>query len=574
MEKINTFFSRLFRPKTSPAETESPEIEESKPHSPVQHPTEDQPAGPVRHCLELPDSHAIYDLCALYREQTGRSARPELYLEGPDDPCLPDQEGEAELHRIRAPLTSSANKRLKQASPRKAAGEEQPSIPDLDTQAEVFLSKNNLTAWILAYPPSGGGKHLDRETLTGALAKHKITFGINEALLDAIPKDPKPYFKLYPIARGQSPVPGEDGQILDQFPRTQDRQMVADENDRVDYANLGLIHNVEEGGEICRIILPTPGVPGRTVQDREVPAKDGKPAAVPKGKNTQISEDGQSLTATMSGHVEFSGGCFHVKPVMDIPGNVDFSVGNISFFGDVCIRGDVCSGFTVRATGSITIDGVVEASTIEAGRNLVIVKGVQGDSEAVLRAQGSVFAKYIENCCVYAKQDVETEAIINCEVYSGGTVNACSGHGKIIGGKICAGQMVHAGMIGSRVGNRTDVILGGQPCEDFDYTRLTNEIRDLEEQLKRIELRPKSPDRDNKLGKLRMQLTLNKSKLNSIEKARELQPPEPDPTAGRVMKCSTVNPGTVLTIGNVVYQFDDTYTPCLARVVDGEMRLI
>ena len=577
MEIKNSFLSRLFKTKpetqeaAGSAEPESTAAEAVK-HSPARPVAEAPVEEAPQLCLDLPEDHAIHALCALYREQTGLPANPELSLEGPEDPCLPNRA--AELPRLLTAVTSSAGRRLKQTRPPKSSGEEPPALPDLDAQATVFLTKNNLTAWLLVYPPVGNGKPLDREILKQALEKQQVRFGVDEALLDTLPQAPDRYFKLFPAAKGQPPVPGVDGQILEKFPRIRDRKPVADDNDRVDYTNLGLIHNVEQGGEICRIILPTAGTPGRTVQDREVPAKDGKAATVPKGRNTELSEDGQALVATMAGHVEFSGKNFQVKPVMDIPGNVDFSVGNISFLGDVCIRGDVRSGFTVRATGSITIDGVVEACTIEAGRDLVVVKGVQGDSQAVLRAQGSIFAKYLENCCIYAKQDLETECIINCDVYCGGTVTVHSGHGKIIGGKIHAGHMVNAGIVGSRIGNRTDIVLGGQPCEDYDYELLTKEIQDREDAMKRTERQPNSPGKNSRMAKMRMQLSLNRSKLETVEKERELQPQDTDEPRSHSMKCRTVHPGTVLNIGNVIYHFDDMYSPCLARLVDGEIRLI
>lgn len=578
MEIVNSLLSRFFKPKqeeeVTNTDTVEPEAAEAKAHRPVQQPAEVQPKKPSRHELELPRDHPIHALCSLYHEQTGLPAIPELVLEGPKDPCLPDKEGEAELQRLLLAVTSSAGKRLRQAQPQKKGEDEQSALPDLEAQVDVLLAKDNLTAWVLAYPPVGGGKHLDQELLRQALEKQQVRFGMDEALLDALPQNAGRYFKLFLVARGQAPVPGVDGQIVEKFPRVREHAPVVDENDRVDYTNLGLIYNVEEGGEICNIIPPTSGTPGRTVQDREIAAKDGKAAVIPKGRNTEVTEDGLALVASMAGHVEFSGRNFEVKPVMDIPGNVDFSVGNISFLGDVCIRGDVRSGFTVRATGSITIDGVVEACTIEAGRDLVVVKGVQGDNQAVLRAQGSIVAKYLENCCVYAKKDLETECIINCDVYCGGTVTAYSGHGKIIGGKVHAGQMVNAGIIGSRIGNRTDIVLGGQPCEDFDYEQLTRKIQDLENTLKRTERQPSSPDKNGRMAKLRMQLTLNRTKLGAIEKERELQPQEGEISSGHRMKCSTVHPGTVLNIGDVVYHFDDMLSPCLARVVDGEMRLI
>ena len=572
MEIKKPFLTRLFKKKPETKTAVEPEVQEVRQHSPVQHTVEVQPTP---HQLELPRDHAMYKLCALYCQQTGLTAKPELVLERPEDPCLPDKEGEAELRRLLMFVTSTANKRLKLAQPKKSAEDEQPVLPDLDAKAEVFLARNNLTAWLLVYPPVGGGKPLDREALDQALEKQQVRYGVDEALLDTLVREPGRCFRLFTAARGLAPEAGADGQVIEKFPRVREHKPVEGDYDQMDYTNLGLIYNVEQGGEICRIILPTAGTPGRTVQDREIPAKEGKAAAVPKGQNTAISEDGQSLVATMSGHVEFSGQGFHIKPVMDIPGNVDFSVGNISFLGDVCIRGDVRSGFTVKATGSITIDGVVEACTIEAGQDLVVVKGVQGDNQAVLRAEGSVFAKYLENCCVYARQDLETECIINCDVYCGGTVTAHSGHGKIIGGRIRAAQMVNAGIIGSRVGNRTDSVLGGQPCENFDYDLLVKEVRELEGTIERTERQPNSADKNKRLTKMRGQLTLAQSKLAEAEKERELQQPqEAEESRSRSMKCRTVHSGTVLSIGNVIHHFDDMLSPCLARLVNGEIQLI
>lgn len=62
------------------------------------------------------------------------------------------------------------------------------------------------------------------------------------------------------------------------------------------------------------------------------------------------------LIATMDGHLEYSNGAFYVRPVLEIRGDVDYSTGNIDFIGDVQIAGDVRENFSVRATGSITVD--------------------------------------------------------------------------------------------------------------------------------------------------------------------------------------------------------------------------
>ena len=570
MEFKNSFLSWLFGARSDEPE----EIEEQLSAQSQERPEAQPPDCPPLYSLDLAQSHAIFKLWTVYSEQTGWKPKPKLAFEGIPDLLMDDVTAKAELLRLQMVVNSTANGRFEQLRKVEKRGEEQFSLPDLDAQVAVFLSKDNLTAWLLAYPPVGDGRELDREALDRELAKQQVRFGIDEELLEALPQNPERYFRLFLAAQGRAAVNGVDGRVIDLFPRTEERKLTVDENNRVDYTNLDFIHNVEKDGVICRIVPPTQGEPGRTVQDQAVPAKAGKPASVPKGRNTAVSEDGQSLVSTITGHVEFSGRTFQVKPVLDIPGNVDFSVGNINFLGDVCIHGDICSGFTVRAMGNITVQGVVEACTVEAGRDLVVARGVQGDNQAVIRAQRSVFAKYLENSCVYAKMDLESECIINCDVYCGGGVTVRSGHSKIIGGKIHAAHEVKAGVVGSRVGNRTDIVLGGQPCEEFDFDLLTKEVQELERTLERIDRQPDSPSKISRMAKLRMQLTLNKGKLEEIRKDREQRVEELQDPGVRRMECSTVFPGTVLTIGDAVHCFDDKVSPCSATLADDGIHLI
>ena len=86
------------------------------------------------------------------------------------------------------------------------------------------MTNDRLTAWVFAYPPSGGGKELDREMLAQALREKQVVHGIDEDLLDAIPGRPDRYFRLYLAARGKAAVHGKDGQIVDLFQRNPERK--------------------------------------------------------------------------------------------------------------------------------------------------------------------------------------------------------------------------------------------------------------------------------------------------------------------------------------------------------------
>lgn len=575
-EKLkNSALGRMFHsgtPEEAPPEEEKGPVREER----------NEPPPPARHELQLPEGHAMNRLWRDYQSQHGWTPRPSLYLEEPGVELLPDDAASKELRRLQMRINVTANQRLDAIYPRKngkksgepGAQEETEEAPCLDAQVMAAVSSDGLTAWLLVYPPVGKGRGLDRAMLTGALEEQKVCFGVDEALLDRLPQEPERYFHLYTVARGTPPVHGADGRVVDLFPRTAERTLAVDEHNRVDYASVDFIRNIEKGGEICRIIAPTKGVPGQTVEGKEIRAKDGRAASVPRGRNTQLSEDGKQLLATMAGHVEFSASCFHVKPLMEIPGNVDYSVGNINFLGDVLIHGDICSGFTVRAMGSITVDGVVEACTVEAGGDLVVARGVQGDDRAVIRAQRNLYAKYLENSCIYVKETLHTDSIINCEVYCDGSVEVRSGRMTILGGTVRAAHEVLAGVIGSQTESQTNIFLGGLPCGSYDYELLTQETQELEAEMETLERRPDSPDKLSRMSRIRMQLIGNRGRLKKLDKERERLESDPKGPGVRRMACDVVYPGTILTIGEASHHFERRLTPCNAALADGEIRLI
>lgn len=451
-DKIASF---LFGQKTeAPVEEEA--IPDTKPEAEA--PAEAS-APPNPAMLELAPEHPLHQLYNLRRQEAGHLPAPRLCMD--EDGVLPPEAVQKELGRLRAMLSTACGARLKECrgrnDPPKGKKQKEPEKAEktepepliLDAQPCFLISSDKLYAWLLVLPPVGEGKELSREQLQGALAEQGIRFGVDTRLVDQLSHNERRYFNLYLIARGKPAFDGKNGNIVDSFPRVIQRVLEVDEYDQVDYTALNLIHNVEEGQEICHLIKPTEGEPGTSVLGDEIPAKSGKTVPLPKGRNTEISEDETQLLASISGSVEFTGHSFQVKPILEIPGDVDFSTGNLNFLGDINIKGNVLSGFTVRAMGNIHIGGVVEAgSTIEAGEDLVVVKGILGDGTTTVQAQRSVFSKYVENAIICVRENFQTDCILNSSIYCGSEVLVLSGRGSIIGGRICAGEKVQANVVG------------------------------------------------------------------------------------------------------------------------------
>lgn len=591
------FGSKLFkfRRKRKPAETKSgprsPRGDRPLKLADEQRPAREAPkAEPVDpYVLTLPVDHVIFELWRTCRDQGGWLPRPELGFRTEEPQVFDPKTSMAELTKLLMTVSSSAAARLSaMAPPAKPAPAPSsdpaptedsqdsgpPPPPDLDSQAIVFISGDKLSAWLLVYPPSGNGAGVTKGIIMSALGAAGVAFGIDQDIVERIPDMETPYFRMHLVARGKAAVPGKDGAVIDLYPRQAHRDLPVDDQNRVDFTAIMTTQNVEKGAAICHISPPTPGIAGRTVTDKELPTRDGVPAVAPMGRNTMLNEDGTSLVATMDGGLEFSGRAFQVNPLLEIDGNVDYSSGSVNFLGDVHIHGDVCSGFTVRAMGNVSVDGVVESSTIEAGGDLVLAKGVQGNNQAVIRAHRDIFAKYLENCIVHAKEDLHSECIISCEVYSDAGVYVQNGRGAIIGGKIWAGREVDANIVGSKTEVRTTVILGGLPCENYEKALLTKEIEELEQRLEETERQPESPTKLSRMSKMRMQISVNRLKLNQHMKALdEMQEDLEHRPAGR-LTFRVAHPGTLVEIRGAQLKLENETRHSIATLIDNQVKLI
>lgn len=549
--------------------------------------------------LELPQEHALNRLCDLRAERAGgRRMRPRLALEGRED--LSQEQMRKELGRLQRALTMTANSRLRKVTSRESAaqtnsgGQAAPAIdqstkPDkqneapkeqevpplrLDALPFVHLAADKLSAWLMVFPPEGEGRELDQELLESALSESGVTFGVDQQLIRRLPEEPDKYFSLFNIAEGKHAVEGKDGYVKELYDREVERKFEVDEHDRVDYASLKFFQSAAKGDVICEAVPPVEGEAGMTVQGREILVRQVKAAPLNKGRNTEISEDGTKLLASLSGHVEYSGKAFHVKSVMEIAEDVDYSTGNINYMGDVHIHGNVSSGFSVRAAGNITVDGVVKAGDIEAGGDLIVVKGIVGSSQSVVRANRNVYAKYLENSNVHARQNLQADSIVNSDVYCDGEIEVRSGRGIIVGGRIRAARKISAKVVGSKMESQTAIFLGGEPCAEFEREVLVKNIEKCEKELEKLERRPDSPSKIDQMSSLQFELRSDQMKLEEMDKEIEHFDEEVQSHGGCRLVCDLAYAGITLDISGVTLKPKQETSMCNARLVDGEIQMM
>lgn len=577
-DKISAF---LFRAKKEEPHDEAPLPEQEQQPQEAPEPPAAFSDDPSR--LEIPADHPIRQLHELRQKEAGALAYPHLSMD--EDGVLPPEVLEKEKSRLQASLKSVCGTRLKAAKGRtrgkhskKKAAEDAEAVEEellMDARPWFYLSSDKIYAWMLIFPPVGRGAEVTRDMIYSTLAEHDISFGLDTAVLDRAARDRDRYFNLYLVATGKPAFDGRNGNIVDYFPRALQRVLEVNEFGQVDYTALNLISNVEEGQEICRLIRPTEGEPGRTVTNQEVPAKSGKAVPLPKGRNTEAAEDGESLIASIPGHVEFSGSTFQVKPVLDIGGDVDFSTGSIKFVGDVNIKGDVISGFSVKAMGNIYVGGVVEAgSTVEAGGDLTVVKGILGDGSTVIRAGRCVFSKYIENATIVVRENLQTDCIVNGRIYCDGEVLIRSGRGSIMGGRIWAAKRVSASAVGAKSEVKTSVALGGMPCATLEKDLVRKKLAKLASELERLDAQLDSPAKASLMGKVRMKISVSENRLKQLEEeldnGREALKTQKEQDSGR-MECGVAYAGTEISFGDEILRLRQETHQCVAKLVCGEI---
>lgn len=229
------------------------------------------------------------------------------------------------------------------------------------------------------------------------------------------------------------------------------------------------------GQPIAKIIHRVDGHDGVNVYGKAIPCQHPRDEQFSLGANVGTEADGSTVAARIAGRLRYDRGKLWVEPLLDIPSDVDFSVGNISFAGDVHIRKNVLDLFRVTSNANINIDGTVEAAHVAAGGNIVVRGGVVGKEKGFCKASGSISVKYATNAILQAGSDVHAHVeISSSKVDCGGTLNADDG--SIIGGVIRACGGVRCGSLGCPIGTATLVEVG---IDHALHRKISGQLRTL-----------------------------------------------------------------------------------------------
>ena len=346
----------------------------------------------------------------------------------------------------------------------------------------IRISEDKMTATARFYPASTGGKSISKEDIYSECRLAKVVYGIDDKVIDQFLADKK-YATDYIIAKGTPVVEGTDASIEYHFNTNNKVRPTLNEDGTVDFFNLNLVNHCTEGMVLATLHPEVRGTAGTDVFGTILKPRDVRRASLQFGLNIELSEDKCTITSKVNGHVNLVGNKVFVSDVMQV-NNVDNSTGNIEYQGNVLVEGDVNSNFSIRTSGDVEVRGVVEGAYIEAGGNIILVRGINGMGKGTLKAGGNIISKYMENCIADAGGYIETNSILHSKVHAGTEINVMSHKGFITGGEVVANNRIRVKTLGSHMGADTRVTVGVDPAVIGRMGALNKEIQELQKNLK------------------------------------------------------------------------------------------
>lgn len=453
-------------------------------------------------------------------------------------------------------------------------------VKPLDAQCRVELSPDLLQAYVTVLAPENGGLDISVPAIMQVLNDNRVVYGVKHDDIQNICRH-KLYEKKILIAEGVPAQNGKDGELINRFAFGKKGIPKANPDGSVNFKELNLIYNVQKNQVLCDIVAPTDGVKGMTITGQAIAPVRGREVRLPIGRNVLVNQQNTEIIAGISGNLVERHNVLEIDDTFVVDGDIDNSTGNIDFVGNILIKGDVKTGFSVSALGNIKINGVVEAAFVKTSGDLTLM-GMNGRGGGRLIAEGNLSASFLENANVDVKGSVAANAVMYCNIRCGGCMELRGKNGSMLGGSYVIAKDLQARSIGSSSHIATDITLGASTTlvseMDTIYRRLqqlqTDEFK-LTQIIDFLNSKDKALLSQDKL-KLLDQAVYNKSVL-SMEKEKlqerynEMEEELHQPNTSKIICKGTIYAGTRITMGVSSVQVTEDRNNTLVYLSDSEI---
>lgn len=430
--------------------------------------------------------------------------------------------------------------------------------------AIITADNNGYMAKLRLYPPSNDGKRLSVKDLLDLANQNGIKFGIIEKNIEIALKG-RIYCTDILLARAQMPVQGRNAIIQYNFDANKTSMPKMAEDGSVDYHSLDMIERVTEGQLLATLVPEVNGTEGKSVSGNPIlPAKVRK-LVLKHGKNIHLSENQLEMYSEVSGNVTLINDTVFVSNVYEVPADVGPSTGDIDYDGSVEVKGNILSGYTVKASGDITVNGAVEGAVLIAGGKIVLKRGMQGMGKGSMEAGSDIISNFIESANITSGGKIISDAIMHSNVVAQDSILVHGKRGLIAGGKARSSMRIETKVVGSTMGTQTELEVGYDPSIIDRYNAIEKNIamlgNDREKIEQNIEVLKKRLQSKGKLSEDKMKiLQQNSARLKEIdEEIEEISVEyeelglelEKKAHGGKIIVDGVAYPGVKLTISSV-----------------------
>lgn len=438
-----------------------------------------------------------------------------------------------------------------------------------DEFMKITIDENRRYVSCRFYPPSNKGKLLTKEDIISSLLQAGVKHGIDELKIIQFLNERR-YCTDYIFAKATPPIEGHDAEIIYHFNTDLSMKPKTNEDGSVDFHKLDIISHCKKGDLLATLLPADYGQPGIDVFGKIIPPRRVNNKVLKYGRKVVKSEDGLHLYAEVDGHVTLVDDRVFVSDIFEIPADVDSSTGDIEYDGNVVVRGNVITGFSVKAKGDIEVYGVVEGAYIEAGGHIILRRGMQGMNKGILKANGNIVSKFIENAEVLAGGYIDTDSIMHSKVTAKGEIIVSGRRGFVTGGIIRSGSMISVKNAGSTMGTSTVLEVGIDPEILDEFRDMEKKIVNIKDEMEKVAqaiavIRKKIQSGGNlDYGKLQtlkeltnISIQLNTQLAEAKVRYDKLKAEVGNNDSGRIKVYDTVYPGTKIIISNCIYYVKD-----------------
>ncbi len=351
---------------------------------------------------------------------------------------------------------------------------------------EVKVSADGMKAELFVNPEEGE-EELTEESLKDQLRLEGVQAGIDNAMISKILEN-KIFNVWVQVAEGRKPVDGKNAYYEYFFAADANNGLPRIREDgSVDYSKL--IANTREGDLLARYHAETNGTFGFNVFAKALAPVRGKPKRQLACRN--VRQENNEYYAEKDGHVILKNNSITVQNILEIDEDANYNVGNLSFNGDIHVHGNIEEGITVRAEGSVIVDGIIGDAKVYAGQDVIIGRGIHGqgasgdemplqEDATLVEAKGTLKARFIDHAFVKTGEDVVVDYAVSSVIEAEGRVTALGNRGVIVGGRTSAVAGIEAQAFGNQAELLTEIQIG-------DCSLLMDELTAARKQMKVLE---------------------------------------------------------------------------------------